>query len=234
MKNLYKISKNIYFLKIEDPYELCMTFLRCQEYYESPMEEFRGKNFSILEFMEAYSDKFGDGCFTYPIDWAGFNLPSDQLKNCLFGNVPDMNKYDRLMLTVLYKITENLGQYSGEKFCLMGSCDFDDTFNHECAHALYDTNSDYKKYMTEALNNLNSKLKDYMYCRLVDIGYTSDVFEDEIQAFLATGADTFWTNLPFYKRYIAKLWIKEQSKPFVKLFNKYKLDSLSNFEEIKI
>jgi hypothetical protein len=51
-----------------------MTFLRYQEFYESPSKKFRGKSYKLLDFMKWYASE-NDGIFTYPRDWAGFNFP---------------------------------------------------------------------------------------------------------------------------------------------------------------
>ena len=48
------------------------SFMRLQEFYESPMEEFRGKRFTKKEFIEAYEQRFGT---KYWEDWNGFNVP---------------------------------------------------------------------------------------------------------------------------------------------------------------
>ena len=68
-----------------------MHFLRAQEFYESPFPEFKGKNFNLIDYMEKYAKAYGDNVFTYPGDWCGFNIPSNVLKECYFGNILDVN-----------------------------------------------------------------------------------------------------------------------------------------------
>lgn len=61
-------------VQIKDKYDLAMTFLRAQEWYESP--KFHHKLFTLEEYMRWYSKAYGKGAFTYPKDWSGFNVPS--------------------------------------------------------------------------------------------------------------------------------------------------------------
>ena len=90
MVNLYKISGNIFCLKFDNNYDLCMHFLRAQEFYESPFPEFKGKNFNLIDYMEKYAKAYGDNVFTYPGDWCGFNIPSNVLKVlCLCQRLPN-------------------------------------------------------------------------------------------------------------------------------------------------
>ena len=71
---LQEVKPNVFVVLLEDNYNLPMLFCRVQEFYESPNEDFRNKKFSIWEYMEWYS-KSNKGSFTYPSDWAGFNIP---------------------------------------------------------------------------------------------------------------------------------------------------------------
>lgn len=76
---LESMGSGIYCLRFERHYDCCMHFLRFQEYYESP--EFKGEAFSLLDFMDWYAHSYSSHkhdkrpSFTYPSDWAGFNVP---------------------------------------------------------------------------------------------------------------------------------------------------------------
>ena len=229
MVNLYKIASNIFCLKFDNNYDLGMHFLRSQEFYESPFPEFKGKDFLIIDYMEKYAKTYGDNVFSYPGDWDGFNIPSDYLKQCYFGKIRDMSKYDKFMLQVMQKISDNLVEYT-EKYYLIGITDFNGSFEHEFAHALYSTCSSYKEECDKLIFNLDPFLKlkicDYLY----DIGYTSEVFDDEIQAYLSTGFLYFYEDESFFQKLILKYKLKKASKPFVNLYDKYKITN--NFEEI--
>ena len=48
-----KITDRVYLVTFTNRFDLTMTFMRYQEYYESP--KFRNKIFSLAEFMRWYS-----------------------------------------------------------------------------------------------------------------------------------------------------------------------------------
>ena len=62
---LKEIKGGIFLVEFDNQYDLAMTFLRYQEFYESP--KFKGKRFTIIDFMEWYSKEY-DGAFTYTKD----------------------------------------------------------------------------------------------------------------------------------------------------------------------
>ena len=71
MKIDYKIEEvrpNVFAVIVKDHYHRAMLFLRVQEFYESPNPQFRGKNFSIWDYIEWYSRRNKD-VFTYTFDW---------------------------------------------------------------------------------------------------------------------------------------------------------------------
>ena len=77
MKIDYKIEEvrpNVFAVIVKDHYHRAMLFCRVQEYYESPNPDFRGKNFSIWDYIEWYSREHND-VFTYTFDWGGFKIP---------------------------------------------------------------------------------------------------------------------------------------------------------------
>lgn len=59
---------------VKDSWDLAMTFLRMQEWYESP--KFHHKHFTLEAYMRWYQKAYGKGTFSYPKDWTGFNVPS--------------------------------------------------------------------------------------------------------------------------------------------------------------
>lgn len=203
-----KILDKIYHVKCENHYDLAMLFLRYQEFYESSNPQFKGKAFTILDFMDWYS-KDRQGYFSYPLDWAGFNLPSKIISNVNKLTIPDDNKYDEEMRAIYSEISAECG----EKFYLIGGAG-EFAIKHETAHGLFYTKRQYKQEMKNLLDSLDKELYDKMCVWLGSLGYTSQVFEDEIQAYFSTGLD----------RYILSSWKKEAktaAKPFEKVFEKY-------------
>src|SRR5580704_15894322 len=89
-----KIAKGIYLLCFKTQYELAATFLRVQEYYESP--RFSGRIFSLEQFMDWYAERFGN--FTYYQDWTGFNVPSTALRPFYDGRFDPLSEKEKRLL----------------------------------------------------------------------------------------------------------------------------------------
>lgn len=186
----YKIEKiegyNIFNIDFTDSYNMAMMFMRYQEFYESP--KFSNKPFTILEFVDWYSKKHGDGCFTYCKDWVGFNIPSRKIFDCM-QYIPDLNHYDLEMKEIVFFIKTYLSKNNlDEKFYLIASCNNNiETFKHEIAHGLYFLNDEYKQKMLELNQSIDVDVVTELTLLLTDIGYCHEVIDDEIQAYLSTG-----------------------------------------------
>jgi hypothetical protein len=103
----YKIEKvkpKIFAIIIEDSYDRAMTFLRIQEFYESPNPAFRGnKDFSFSEYMKWYTKEYGKG-FTYGTDWSGFNVPLEIAYTCYDTLTDRYTDYDDVMESIIHKL----------------------------------------------------------------------------------------------------------------------------------
>jgi hypothetical protein len=202
--DLQKLHPRLYLLKFDkkDRYDMCMTFCRYQEKYESPNSRFRNRDFEMIDFIEWYS-KDRDGCFTYPNDWAGFNIPNTLFHNSWYINIKDKNKYDRLMLEVYYTIWDDIKYGPGTissreflaslkedptnpKYYLIGATD-NYSISHETAHGFYYLLPKYKRAMNTLTNKLPKKFINKVYSWFKDIGYDSTVYKDEMQAYMSTG-----------------------------------------------
>lgn len=208
---LKEIKPQIFLLTFKDQYDLNMTFLRYQEFYESPNPKFRGKNFTILDFMEWYA-KDHNGVFTYTKDWAGFNCPHyifDQIK------VKDRNKYDDLMDEVVdHCMSESFKKYNDSKFYLIGTKEgAEATLKHEIAHGYFYLNPNYQKEMKNLVKNLKPNFKKHMFETLIKVRYAKKVLVDETQAWLAT------EDVDFLKGF--KIQLTKENKPFQEVFNRY-------------
>lgn len=185
---LQEVKPNVFVVLLEDNYNLPMLFCRVQEFYESPNEDFRGKKFSIWEYMEWYS-KNGKGSFTYPSDWAGFNIPYPVLRDCMdlhFPNKEFESPYDKTM----YEIYETLKERGVENMYILGTQKNEgDTFNHEVCHGLFFTNPEYREEALSFVESINENVMDFFRKNLLDIGYTESVVKDEVQAYLMFGHD---------------------------------------------
>ena len=224
----YKITEvrdRVFAVTIEDDYDRAMTFLRVQEYYESPNPEFRGKHFNIWDFIEWYSREH-KGAFTYAYDWSGFNIPLPIAWKCYEGDgvncMPDgwKSKWDAVMKDIVWEVQSKMYWKKNKRDMnayIIGAKDMEgDTFQHEVAHGLYYTNKEYKELMDEITQTI--PLKHYLKFRknLLDMGYTESVVDDEIQAYLSWG----WDYARFSKG-VPKTFCKTINKEYRKVYDKY-------------
>ena len=189
MEIKYKIKEvkpNIFAVIIKDSYDRAMTFCRGQEYYESPSNKFRGKDFSIWNYMKWYSKEYGRG-FSYGSDWGGFNIPFDIVWKCYQSNEME-TPYDETMWEILGEIDGKMN--INKKAYIIGADSLDsDTFTHEVCHGLWYTNAAYKKEAKFIVDAIDPNHYEIFKKNLLDMGYTDKVIDDEIQAYLTTNWD---------------------------------------------
>jgi len=184
----YKITEvkpNVFAVMIPNQYDRAMTFCRVQEYYESPNTKFRGKDFSMWDYMKWYSTNHIG--FSYAGDWSGFNIPFDVLEKCYRNMQKFETPYDEIMYKIYWQIQTMKG--NGKAY-VIGADDIKGwTFEHEVCHGLWYTNTEYKKLSKSVLDIIEPN--DYVIFRknLLDMGYTDKVIDDEIQAYLCFGHD---------------------------------------------
>lgn len=178
-----EVARNIFAIIVPDKYDLAMLFCRVQEFYESPNTKIKNKKFSIWNYYEWYS-KVNSGCFSYPVDWSGFNLPIKIALDCYKKNKIE-TPYDDLFLNILKLIKSKDGYLIGVD--KIGT----KTYCHEFCHGLYYTNKSYKNNMDFITKSLSKRDKRKMTKNLLDKGYCSKVVNDEIQAYNATDCNNF-------------------------------------------
>lgn len=177
IQSIEEIRDSIFLVRCKTQYEIASTFMRLQEFYESPYKGIRGQFFTLEQYMDRYAKETGD--FTYTDDWNGFNVP---------GNVV-LDFFDRFDFDLLekekelYRVIEPALK-RGDKFYLLGIWE-DADLTHEIAHGYYYLDDNYRR----AMNNITIELKyrNRIEKWLKNIGYTKEVFLDEIQAYLGTG-----------------------------------------------
>lgn len=186
MYSIKHLGNNIFLLQFESRYDLALHFVRAQEYYESPNPKFRGQIFDIWDYMEWYS-KGHNNNFTYATDWEGFNVPGKVLCELYEKTItlPGLNKYDYFMKNVCDFIAKQL---NGDNFYLIGAT-FDENseavIKHEIAHALWALSKKYREEQTENIKQSNQKTINKLKNNIMELGYTEDVLDDEVQAFLS-------------------------------------------------
>gem|GEM_PF-2130832 len=194
--SLYTFGRGIYFLKIPDQYDLCMVFCRYQEYYESGFDQIKGKTFTLSQYQRLYaSDKnLGDGSFSYPCDWEGFNVPGWVFDKIY---IPDMNEYDTFMYENIIEVINQDDAYkkyrsASKDFYLIGASKlvYNDILNHELAHALYKMHPLYNQEIQELIDGVLPKsLRKILNKFLIKTGYAPEVLDDEIHAYCIGGLD---------------------------------------------
>lgn len=183
---LREIVCNIFEVKINDPIELSKTFLRFQEYYESP--KFRGEIFTLKEFKEWYKKENNTKTFTYYTDWAGFNFPRPALSPFYEGKFDPLSAREKKLLDLL-KDTPNYSY-------IIGISDNTEVLNHEITHGLYCLNQEYhfsvNKYILE-----NAKDFEPIFEHLKKMGYNQKVWVDEVNAYISCDYDWLKERLGF-------------------------------------
>jgi hypothetical protein len=231
-----EVKPNIFAVIVPDDYHRPMLFCRVQEYYESPNPNFKGKDFNIWDFIEWYSRGKRDA-FTYAFDWGGFNIPLKTAWECYEGkdkepkkgyngvrSLPDTWKshYDEVMKDIIWNIESKMFHKKGKRnwnAYIIGAGDTEgETFIHEVCHGLYATNPLYKELADEITQMIPTELYSKFAKNLIDYGYSMEVMDDEIQAYMMTN----WETTSFSK----KVNIRE-TKKWAKLYR----DTLNSFLE---
>jgi hypothetical protein len=204
---LIDLDNCTFFVKFKDNFDMSMSFLRYQEYQESP--KFAGKKFTITEFMAWYTKETDpeERKFTYVKDWAGFNIPT-----VLIGKVgsmienDDWNEYDQAMLniyeeisyTTMHDIVRDIKFDPASTYLISARPDYKgdrrELIMHELAHAMYYLDDEYKRGCERIFKRTDKKLIKDLSNRLIKKGYLSQsvIIKDEIQAFLTTDTGKPW------------------------------------------
>lgn len=175
--NLKIIKNNIFVILVKNKYDLGMLFFRVQEFYEGVNSKFRSKKYCVWDYFKWYASEYG-GCFSYPKDYCGYNVPVNVALNCYKKN-KIQSPYDETFVKILSKIKIEKGYIIG--------CDNlkSDIYKHELCHALYYTNSSYRDEMDSVTKSIPKNVMNKFKKNLKQKGYCSAVTLDEIQAYMA-------------------------------------------------
>lgn len=197
------LGNNIYFLKFDNQYELTITMLRFQEFYESKYTNILHKYFTLEEYMDTYAADKGN--FTYCYDWVGFNIPSNSLISFLKVFKEKMREKELQVIELLSLIL-----ISGKKFYVIAGYD-EKVIVHEMAHALYYSNKKYRKDMNTLLKTLPEDIINRFSKALTKATYNKHVHMDEIQAYCV---DNYYSQ----KNQLPNMKIKKSDKKYFKQF----------------
>lgn len=168
----------IYHIVFDSQYLMASTFLRFQEYYESP--KFRGKIFTLETYMDWYVKTNGNGEFTYFNDWGGFNIPSEALIPFYQGKFDPLSRKEKILLRMFKKV-------QGEFYIIgTGRGERDGYKEHELVHALLNTDKAYSAKVSDCLDEFNTY---YLRKKLEKMKYRKELVYDEINAYAITN----WT-----------------------------------------
>jgi len=197
-----KIQPNIYAVIVPDDYHRPMLFMRAQEYYESPNPLFKGKSFNIWDYIEWYSRNHR-GSFTYAFDWGGFNIPLEVGYNC-YDTLKDVyTPYDEIMENIIHTIYKMNGNSCDGYIIGVGDM-AGETFRHEVCHGLYATNHLYKEMADEITQMIPTKLYNQFVNNLIEYGYSFEVMDDEVQAYLMSNWETTSISKKTNRKEVAK------------------------------
>jgi hypothetical protein len=215
-----EILDGVFLVVFDSQLEITSTFLRFQEYYESP--KFRGKIFSLNDFKKWYSEM--KGVFSYYTDWNGFNIPSEILQPFYEGKFDPLSQKEKDFLE-LFKNERG-------KFYIIGVhksiSDLKALLQHEIAHGLFYTNENYKKNVLKILNKFDvNEIKKELKG---SDGYHDEVLDDEAHAYALDSVKKMDVEIP-------RQLHTELKSNFQKVLNKLNVDIediiLDMQEEIK-
>ena len=169
----------IYLIESQNRQVLAATFMRFQEYYESP--EFKGRVFSVEDFAHWYARKFGS--FSYSRDWYGFNIPGTVLAPFKNGDFNPLTPHEQ-------KLVDFCGSVDGNSYIIgvTPSAEyFKETVRHEFIHGAFYTSPEYRNEIIGCVRDFNIKP---VYKGLAKMGYCDDVLIDETNAYVLVEPDT--------------------------------------------
>lgn len=190
-----ELTDGVFHVRAETQYDVTSTFMRVQEFYESPFKEIRGRFFTHEKYMDACahgkersgSDKI---VFSYFEDWVGFNVPGNVFNKWvrLFSKKGLWKKEQKLVDLIYEKLEKKTS-----KFYVIGTYSDGDskTIDHELSHAWYYLDSEYKRTMLSLLRRFPKAAKQQLRKYLKKDGYTPEVFNDEMIAYLSTNPMTY-------------------------------------------
>jgi len=223
MKVRYKVKEiypKLYCVEFKNAYDMCMTFFRVSEYYESNSNKIRGNaNLDVFEAMKEYA-KANKDSFSYPTDYVGFNIPGHVFHYEL-DLLTGVNPYDLIMSEMVDKIYDLLDKKYNNSFLpfyIIGICNKAEakrTLKHEISHGLYYLNPSYKKEMDKLVSELPPIKKKMMQDVLRRLHkYPDKVIRDEMIAYLSTGLIYGMKQIRFSKK-----TLKSFQKVFKDFFN---------------
>jgi len=182
MLKLKKQPYNSVWISADSQKELGETFIRFQEYYESPSKRFRNKIFTLGDIKNYYSLQYGADL--YSDLWIGFNFPSSVLVPFKQGLFDPLTSQEKELLGLL--------KYRHDTYYIIGAQN-NSTLRHELAHAMYGYDPKYKNEIDNYISK-NKKGFTKVSKHILKRGYDKSVLNDELQAYITDNDDEFIRN----------------------------------------
>ena len=208
VKELYK---GLFHVKFNAQYTETSTFMRLQEFYESPFTAIRSKYFTREDYEDRYFKEYG--LFDYYTKWSGFNVPGNTVNLFfrVFSEHNDLTKKE----TKLFKEVLKISSKKQDSYYLIATHD-DADIDHEVAHGFYYLFPEYRESMTKLLKEFsNCSMMKKLRIKLLNCGYCKKFLDDEAQAYLST--DTIkYSFIPLSRHKSNKIIIKKFKATFKK------------------
>jgi len=174
----------VFYFQFNHQHDLCFTFLRLQEFYESPCGKHRTKTFSIDEYIDWHLKKFG--LFNYLDKWTGFNIPGVTVANFFRLFQFQLTRREKKIFNTLKKYKSWPNIYIGKQdYCVIAGCNHDSvTLQHELKHAAFYLDNEYAKEVQKEITQNKPKV---LVNWLKASGYDQSSIVDEINAYTLTG-----------------------------------------------
>jgi hypothetical protein len=181
------------------------AFKRVQEYYENPVMAGR------LDITRKDIDAWWADISETPYEeyWGGFNIPGSVWKS-FQENYPEKNMSlieKVLFLEVRIRCLEP-SYVIGVNGLGLNDGQVEELLNHELSHALFSVNSDYREAALALIASSEPEVLDVLVpvrSDLIAMGYGSEVLDDEIVAYLATGGIEMVSNNEEYRHILEPL-----------------------------
>lgn len=180
-----KISRplrGVVHLQFPSQKNLCSTFVRMQEFYESPYPEIRGQVFTLATYKALYCADHGKP-FSYFTDWPAFNIPVKVLKDFARKFKGQRTHSERVVLRAC----------EGAEYVIATFQKAD--VEHELAHAMFYIDPYYRaraSMLVARQTGFSPALARLLSRWLIREGYHEDVLIEEMNAYLATNEVADW------------------------------------------
>lgn len=192
------IRPNVLHIIADTQYDATAMMIRISEFYESSLPSIRYNLFTLDEVQDAYAS-LNNNEMTYYEDWTGFNIPGDVVmsfyRSYSQSSFTELSRRELLLHQMLRQHCPQMVSVDAAQYYLIVTCrGCESALNHELAHAYWYMNSEYRDKMTAMMTACRQPLTAIgeqlflLEMNLSEMGYSHDVLEDELQAYMSTSS----------------------------------------------